>query len=145
MATTTAAVPAKRRQVRIPITYVVTLVPVAAALNIIGGYIANALKLPVYLDMIGTAVASIVLGTLVGRIGRCDHECCRFVHHWPHGSPICRLQCDRRFGMGLLPPMGMVKEELVILCHEPGRCLSCFSGCRSHLCIRFRWRNRRFL
>ena len=41
MATTTAvAVPAKRRQVRIPITYVVTLVPVAAALNIIGGYIA---------------------------------------------------------------------------------------------------------
>jgi energy-coupling factor transport system substrate-specific component len=68
MATTTAAVPAKRRQVRIPVTYVVTLVPVAAALNIIGGYIANALKLPVYLDMIGTAVASIVLGPWWGAL-----------------------------------------------------------------------------
>ncbi len=63
---------AKKRQKRIPLTYVVALVPVAAALNIVGGYINTALKLPIFLDMIGTAVVAIVLGpwwgALVGAI-----------------------------------------------------------------------------
>lgn len=53
---------------RIPLTYVVTLVPVAAALNIVGGTINNALKLPTFLDMIGTAVAAIVLGPWWGAL-----------------------------------------------------------------------------
>lgn len=58
---------------RIPLTYVVTLVPVAAALNIVGATLNTALNLPTFLDMIGTAVAAIVLGpwwgALVGVIG----------------------------------------------------------------------------
>jgi len=58
---------------RIPLTYVVTLVPVAAALNIVGGTLNTYLKLPTFLDMIGTAVAAIVLGpwwgALVGIVG----------------------------------------------------------------------------
>lgn len=58
----------KRRSVRIPITFVVTLVPVAAALNIVGGYIAKALQLPIFLDMIGTAVVAIVLGPWWGAL-----------------------------------------------------------------------------
>lgn len=58
----------KRRAVRIPVTYVVTLIPVAAALNIVGGYIAKALQLPIFLDMIGTAVVSIVLGPWWGAL-----------------------------------------------------------------------------
>jgi energy-coupling factor transport system substrate-specific component len=57
---------------RIPLTYVVALVPVAAALNIVGGQINTVLKLPTFLDMIGTAVVAIVLGpwwgALVGAI-----------------------------------------------------------------------------
>lgn len=53
---------------RIPLTLVVTLVPVAAALNIVGGTISTALKLPVFLDMIGTAVAAIVLGPWWGAL-----------------------------------------------------------------------------
>ncbi len=53
---------------RIPLTYVVTLVPVAAALNIVGGTINTALKLPTFLDMIGTAVAAIVLGPWWGAL-----------------------------------------------------------------------------
>lgn len=53
---------------RIPLTYVVTLVPVAAALNIVGSTINNALKLPTFLDMIGTAVAAIVLGPWWGAL-----------------------------------------------------------------------------
>ena len=38
-AVTTAGSAPRRRSQRIPLTYVVTLVPVAAALNIVGGYI----------------------------------------------------------------------------------------------------------
>ena len=46
---------------RIPLAYVVALVPVAAALNIVGGTINTALGLPTFLDQIGTAVVAIVL------------------------------------------------------------------------------------
>ncbi|MES2210895.1 MAG: ECF transporter S component [Chloroflexota bacterium] len=53
---------------RIPLTLVVTLIPVAAALNIVGGTINTALKLPTFLDMIGTAVAAIVLGPWWGAL-----------------------------------------------------------------------------
>lgn len=62
----------KKASSRIPLTYVVALVPVAAALNIVGGQINTVLKLPTFLDMIGTAVVAIVLGpwwgALVGAI-----------------------------------------------------------------------------
>jgi energy-coupling factor transport system substrate-specific component len=71
MATKAKAEP-RKRAARIPLTYVVALVPVAAALNIVGGTIQNALQLPIFLDMIGTAVVAIVLGpwwgALVGAI-----------------------------------------------------------------------------
>lgn len=67
-----AAGPRRRQSRRIPLTYVVALVPVAAALNIVGGMINSALHLPIFLDMIGTAVVAIVLGpwwgALVGAI-----------------------------------------------------------------------------
>jgi energy-coupling factor transport system substrate-specific component len=59
---------ARRRQKRIPLTYVVALVPVAAALNIVGGYINTVLRLPIFLDMIGTAVVAIVLGPWWGAL-----------------------------------------------------------------------------
>lgn len=69
MATMTAATPRPRRSTqRIPLTYVVTLIPVAAALNIVGGYIAGLLHLPIFLDMIGTAVVAIVLGPWWGAL-----------------------------------------------------------------------------
>ncbi len=72
MASTAAPVAKKKGSSRIPLTYVVALVPVAAALNIVGGQINTVLKLPTFLDMIGTAVVAIVLGpwwgALVGAI-----------------------------------------------------------------------------
>jgi len=46
----------------------VTIIPVCVALNIVGGIIASALRLPVYLDMIGTAIAAIVLGPWWGAL-----------------------------------------------------------------------------
>lgn len=67
----TDAAPRKRAR-RFPLTLVVTIVPVAAALNIVGGYINKALNLPTFLDMIGTMVAAVILGpwwgALVGAI-----------------------------------------------------------------------------
>jgi len=67
-----AAVEPRRRAKRLPLTFVVAIVPVAAALNIVGGYINSALKLPTFLDMIGTMVTAVVLGpwwgALVGAI-----------------------------------------------------------------------------
>lgn len=58
----------KKRSQRIPLTYVVALVPVAAALNIVGGQINTILHLPTFLDMIGTAVVAIVLGPWWGAL-----------------------------------------------------------------------------
>jgi len=67
-----SAVTPRKRAKRLPLTYVVAIVPVAAALNIVGGYINTALKLPTFLDMIGTMVTAVVLGpwwgALVGAI-----------------------------------------------------------------------------
>ena len=52
----------KRVTNRIPITYIVALVPVAIALNYIGSTVNGLLFLPLFLDMMGTAVAAIILG-----------------------------------------------------------------------------------
>ena len=62
----------KPRKRRLPLTYVVAVIPVAAALNIVGGYINTVLRLPIFLDMIGTMVTAVILGpwwgALVGAI-----------------------------------------------------------------------------
>ncbi len=52
----------------VPVTLVTTLVPAAAALDIVGGYLNGLLGLPTYLDMIGTCVAAIVLGPWWGAL-----------------------------------------------------------------------------
>jgi energy-coupling factor transport system substrate-specific component len=62
MATTTM------RTYRIPTNYVIALVPAAVALNIVGSYINTALKLPTFLDMIGTAVIAITIGAWWGAL-----------------------------------------------------------------------------
>ncbi|CAN5528671.1 hypothetical protein BH09ACT4_BH09ACT4_22040 [soil metagenome] len=65
-----ASTPKKSKSARtkLPTTLIVTLIPVCVALNIVGGYIAGALRLPVYLDMIGTAISAIVLGPWWGAL-----------------------------------------------------------------------------
>lgn len=68
MASSAVAATPKKRSKRIPLTYVVALVPVAVALNIVGGQINTVLKLPTFLDMIGTAVVAIVLGPWWGAL-----------------------------------------------------------------------------
>jgi len=68
MAATAQPIAKKKKSQRIPLTYVVALVPVAAALNIVGGQINTILHLPTFLDMIGTAVVAIVLGPWWGAL-----------------------------------------------------------------------------
>ena len=53
---------------RQPLTYVIALVPVASVLNVIGGTVAGALKLPIFLDMIGTAVVAMTIGPWWGAL-----------------------------------------------------------------------------
>lgn len=64
MSTAPVASPRKRAagNSQLPMTFIITIVPVCVALNIVGSVVSNGLKLPVYLDMIGTAVSAIVLG-----------------------------------------------------------------------------------
>jgi len=52
----------------LPLTYVIALVPVASVLNVIGGTVAGALKLPIFLDMIGTAVVAMTIGPWWGAL-----------------------------------------------------------------------------
>jgi energy-coupling factor transport system substrate-specific component len=56
------------RAYRIPTNYVVALVPAAVALNIVGNYINDTLRLPTFLDMIGTAVVAITIGPWWGAL-----------------------------------------------------------------------------
>jgi len=56
------------RSYRIPTNYVIALVPAAVALNIVGSYINDTLKLPTFLDMIGTAVVAITIGPWWGAL-----------------------------------------------------------------------------
>lgn len=56
------------RRYRVPTTYVVALIPAAVALNVVGSFINDALRLPLFLDMIGTAVVAITIGPWWGAL-----------------------------------------------------------------------------
>lgn len=44
------------------------LIPIGIAINVVGGQIAMALKLPIYIDSIGTILVSVLTGPLLGAI-----------------------------------------------------------------------------
>ena len=54
---------APARAAPIPTTFIVTLIPAAAALSIAASYVAVLLGLPIYLDAIGTCVIAIASST----------------------------------------------------------------------------------
>lgn len=49
-------------------TYIAIMIPLGVAINYIGGQIATALSLPIYLDSIGTVVVAAIMGPWVGAI-----------------------------------------------------------------------------
>jgi energy-coupling factor transport system substrate-specific component len=106
-----AKVVAKKRAKRIPLTYVVALVPVAAALNIVGGYINTALKLPIFLDMIGTAVVAIVLGPWWGAlVGAITNIVSSFISG-PVGLPFAACNVIGALVWGYAHQWGWMKKQ----------------------------------
>ena len=56
-------------------TRTLVLMPIAIAINIIlGATVANALKIPIYLDSIGTILVAALAGPIAGRADRCALE-----------------------------------------------------------------------
>ncbi|WP_342430016.1 ECF transporter S component [Neobacillus sp. FSL H8-0543] len=49
-------------------TYSLILIPIGIAINIVGGVIAGQLKLPIFMDSIGTVIIAIIAGPLIGGI-----------------------------------------------------------------------------
>lgn len=49
-------------------TFILTLIPVAIVINIVGGMLAGALKLPIFLDSIGTMLSAVLLGPWLGAL-----------------------------------------------------------------------------
>lgn len=102
---------------RIPLSYVVAMVPVAAALNIIGGAINSALHLPTFLDMIGTAVVSMTLGpwwgALVGVITNVGSAIIRNPVSLPFA--ICNIVGALIWGYGIRWGMGKSFARFFIL------------------------------
>jgi energy-coupling factor transport system substrate-specific component len=52
----------------IPRSYIYALIPAAVALNVVGGYINTVLRLPTFLDTIGTAVVAMTVGPWWGAL-----------------------------------------------------------------------------
>ncbi len=46
---------------RVPTSYIAALIPVATAINVVGGWLVNVFHLPVFIDMIGTAVVAFTI------------------------------------------------------------------------------------
>jgi len=55
-----AVKPMARR--RLPLSYIVAMVPIAAAVNLVGDFIVTSLRIPIFLDMTGTAICAFALG-----------------------------------------------------------------------------------
>lgn len=99
----------RKRSSRIPLTYVVALVPVAVALNIVGGQINGILKLPTFLDMIGTAVVAIVLGPWWGAlVGASTNIIASFISG-PIGLPFAAVNVVGALVWGYAIRMGFGK------------------------------------
>jgi energy-coupling factor transport system substrate-specific component len=64
MATATAP----NRATVIPRSYIYAFIPAAVALNVVGGYINTVLRLPTFLDTIGTAVVAMTVGPWWGAL-----------------------------------------------------------------------------
>lgn len=63
-----ATVTAPGRATMIPRSYIYAFIPAAVALNVVGGYINTVLRLPTFLDTIGTAVVAMTVGPWWGAL-----------------------------------------------------------------------------
>lgn len=98
-------------------TYVVAMVPVAAALNIVGGAINSALRLPTFLDMIGTAVVAITLGPWWGALAGAISNIGTAILRSPVSLPfaVCNIAGALVWGYGVRWGMGKTYFRYFIL------------------------------
>jgi energy-coupling factor transport system substrate-specific component len=120
---TAASVP-RSTSSRIPLSYVVALVPAAAALNVVGGTINTALGLPTFLDMIGTAVVAILLGPWWGALVGVMSNVAGALVTGPVGIPFALVNVAgalvwgygvRSFGMGATATRFFILNIIVAL------------------------------
>lgn len=57
-----------KKGLAVPRSYIYALIPAAVALNVVGGYINTVLRLPTFLDTIGTAVVAMTVGPWWGAL-----------------------------------------------------------------------------
>jgi energy-coupling factor transport system substrate-specific component len=97
------AAAAARTAQRIPLSYVAVLVPVMAALNIVGGFIISIVKVPIFLDMIGTMVVSVALGPWWGALTGIITNTAGSLVNGPVGIPfaLCNVVGALVWGYGI--------------------------------------------
>jgi energy-coupling factor transport system substrate-specific component len=113
MATSTQSL----RTYKIPTNYVIALVPAAVALNIVGNYINDTLRLPTFLDMIGTAVVAITIGPWWGALaGALTNTVTGFISS-PISLPFaaCNVIGALVWGYGIRLGMGKTLPRFFIL------------------------------
>ena len=66
--------------------YQICLVALAVGINIVGGQIALFMKLPVYLDSIGTILTGAVLGPWFGMLGFISAKVCDSIRELERGE-----------------------------------------------------------
>ena len=82
---------------KLKVTYTSILIPLAVAINLIGGQIALQLKLPLYLDAIGTVILSAIMGPWIGAISGLLSSFITSLIMWkPAGYALWPVQC--RYG-----------------------------------------------
>lgn len=89
----------------------VLLIPVAIAINMIGGQVAVLLKIPVYLDSIGTILIAILAGPWVGALAGFLSNAVGTVID-PIFLPYSLVQIAVGLGAGFLAKRGMFKTML---------------------------------
>jgi len=94
---------AARAAQRIPLSYVAVLVPVMAALNIVGAFIIKLVNVPIFLDMIGTMVVSVALGPWWGALTGIITNTAGSLVNGPVGIPfaLCNVVGALVWGYGI--------------------------------------------
>lgn len=92
----------------------ILLIPIGVAINFVGAQIVNLLKLPVYLDTIGTALAAMIAGPWVGMVtGACTNIVKSLIN--PVSLAFTPVQMAVGLVVGLLSIYGMFNKFWKVL------------------------------
>ena len=89
----------------------VMLIPIAVAVNFVAGSLAHALKLPIYMDMIGTFLMSMLGGPWIGAATGALSITLKALTD-PAELPYALLAAGLGFGAGILAKKGMFNTTL---------------------------------